>query len=207
MIIETPERGGESMARRRGATISAAEAKAKAAAELTPSSAAAGVMDAVERAEAGQLVDKLGRKMHASQVANLRPARPLSERPAEEAREIRQQGQKASVESQARRRTIRDIYSDLLQMPGLLEDGTPADIAQAVQESAQKRGKSVTVYDSIAVAMAAKARAGDVKAAAFVRDSVGDKPVDQMQVSDTITDGDRKLLAKLSADISDQDAD
>lgn len=195
------------MARRRGATISAAEAKAKAAAELTPSSAAAGVMDAVERAEAGQLVDKLGRKMHASQVANLRPARPLSERPAEEAREIRQQGQKASVESQARRRTIRDIYSDLLQMPGLLEDGTPADIAQAVQESAQKRGKSVTVYDSIAVAMAAKARAGDVKAAAFVRDSVGDKPVDQMQVSDTITDGDRKLLAKLSADISDQDAD
>ena len=195
------------MARRRGATISAAEAKAKAAAELTPSSAADGVMDAVERAEAGQLVDKLGRKMHASQVANLRPARPLSERPEGEAREIRQQGQKASVESQTRRRTIRDIYSDLLQMPGLLEDGTPADIAQAVQESAQKRGKSVTVYDSIAVAMAAKARAGDVKAAAFVRDSVGDKPVDQMQVSDTITDGDRKLLAKLSADMADQDAD
>ena len=207
MIIEIPERGGESMARRRGATISAAEAKAKAAAELTPSSAADGVMDAVERAEAGQLVDKLGRKMHASQVANLRPARPLSERPEGEAREIRQQGQKASVESQTRRRTIRDIYSDLLQMPGLLEDGTPADIAQAVQESAQKRGKSVTVYDSIAVAMAAKARAGDVKAAAFVRDSVGDKPVDQMQVSDTITDGDRKLLAKLSADMADQDAD
>lgn len=195
------------MARRRGATISAAEAKAKAAAELTPSSAAAGVMDAVERAEAGQLVDKLGRKMHASQVANLRPARPLSERPEGEAREIRQQGQKASVESQARRRTIRDIYSDLLQMPGLLEDGTPADIAQAVQESAQKRGKAVTVYDSIAVAMAAKARAGDVKAAAFVRDSVGDKPVDQMQVSDTITEGDRALLAKLSAGMADQDAD
>lgn len=195
------------MARRKGATISAAEAKAKAAAELTPSSAADGVLEAVERAEAGQLVDKLGRKMHPAQVANLRPAKPFDEMPADKAREIHQQGQKASTESQARRRTIRDIYSDLLRQPAQIADGTPEDIAKAAQESAHQQGKSITQYDAVAVAMLAKARAGDVKAAAFVRDSVGDKPVDQMQVSDTITDGDRKLLAKLSADMADQEAD
>ena len=195
------------MARRRGATISAAEAKAKAAAELTPSSAADGVLRAIEEAEAGTKVDSLGRRVTPSKLAALRPAPPLTERPAAEAREIRQQGQRASTESQTRRRTIRDIYSDLLRQTAKIEDSTPEDIAQAAQEYAHQRGKDLTQYDAVAVAMLAKARAGDVKAAAFVRDSVGDKPVDQMQVSDTITDGDRKLLAKLSADMADQDAD
>ena len=96
----------QGVARRKGAQISAEAARAKAEAELQPSSAADGVLRAIAEAEAGAKIDRLGRKMHASQIANLRPAVPLTELPEAEAREIRQQGQQASTESQARRRTI-----------------------------------------------------------------------------------------------------
>lgn len=174
---------------------------------MQPSSAADGVLRAIAEAEAGAKIDRLGRKMHASQIANLRPAVPLTELPEAEAREIRQQGQQASTESQARRRTIRDIYADLLQQPATVEASTPGDLAEAAQQSAQRRGRSLSQYDALAVAMLAKARAGDVRAATFVRDSAGDKPADQVQVSDTITAGDRALLAKLAGDMADQGAD
>ena len=57
----------------------------------------------------------------------------------------------------------------------------------------------LTVYDAIAVAMAAKAKAGDVKAAVFVRDSAGDKPVDQVQqVGEVLSDDDRLLMQRVA---------
>ena len=161
---------------------------------------------ALQKAEAGELIAKDGRRMSPKSVQNLRPAPPLNQRPEEEAKAIHQAGQKASTQVQAKRRTIREIYNDLLELPAELDDQTPEDLATAAQQMAQQKGKTLTVYESIAVAMAARARAGDVKAAAFVRDSAGDKPTDQVQVTDAITEGDRALLAKLSA-MSDQETD
>lgn len=132
-------------------------------------------------------------------MRNLRPGATFDEMDADKALAIRQDGQKASVKAQKKRRTIREIYNDLLQLPADLETSTPEDLAEAAQQMAQQKGEPLTVYESIAVAMAARARAGDVKAAAFVRDSAGDKPTDQVRVTDAITEGDRALLAKLSA--------
>lgn len=180
-------------------------ARRKATTDGSTKAAQAAADQAVEKAKSGDLIAKDGRRMSEASVRNLRP-KPLTDRDEDEAKEIRQAGQRASTESQARRRTIRDIYADLLALPSQLDETTPEDLAQTAQKMAEKKGKSLTVYDSIAVAMAARARAGDVKAAAFVRDSAGDKPTDQVQVTDAITEGDRALLAKLSA-MSDQETD
>ena len=37
------------------------------------------------------------------------------------------------------------------------------------------------------------------------RDSVGDKPVEQVHVSEGVTDGDRRLMAKLEARLQHKD--
>ena len=72
---------------------------------------------------------------------------------------------------------------------------------------AQKRGEPLTVYDSIAIAMAAKAKAGDVKAAVFVRDSAGDKPADQVELTaETMTEADRKMLQNIQTRLQKDDA-
>ena len=73
------------------------------------------------------------------------------------------------------------------------------ELAQTVQEMAQQRGKPITLYESIAVAMAAKAKAGDVKAATFVRDSAGDKPTENVEIGGELSANSQALLDKLAA--------
>lgn len=158
-----------------------------------------GVEKARQAAERGELVDKRGNRMNPASIANLRPGTAIKDMEPERKREIQQAGQKASVEAQKKRRTIKEIYNDLLQQPDSVEGLEDEELAQTVQEMARERGKPVTLYESIAVAMAAKAKAGDVKAAVFVRDSAGDKPADQMEITaETITDADRRLMDNLS---------
>ena len=178
-----------------------AEKKAAQVAQLgeVTRKAIAGVEKARQAAERGELVDKRGNRMNPASIANLRPGTAIKDMEPERKREIHQAGQKASVEAQKKRRTIKEIYNDLLQQPDSVEGLEDQELAQAVQEMAQQRGKPLTVYDSIAIAMAAKAKAGDVKAAVFVRDSAGDKPVDQVQqVGEVLSDEDRLLMQRVA---------
>ena len=168
--------------------------------------AIAGVEKARQAAERGELVDRRGNRMNPASIANLRPGTAIKDMEPERKREIQQAGQKASVEAQKKRRTIKEIYSDLLQQPDSVEGLEDEELAQRVQEMARERGKPVTLYESIAVAMAAKAKAGDVKAAVFVRDSAGDKPADQVELTaETMTDADRELLANVQKRLQNND--
>lgn len=161
------------------------------------SKAQQGVKRALKKAERGELVDSLGRVVKPSQIAALSP-KSLADQPAKKKREIQQAGAAASNEAQAKRRTIKDIYNDLLQQPDDITGIEDQELAERAQQRAQQQGKAITVYDSIAIAMAAKAKAGDVKAAVFVRDSAGDKPADQMEITaETMTDADRKMLQNI----------
>ena len=57
----------------------------------------------------------------------------------------------------------------------------------------------LTQYDLINLAMIAQAKIGDTKAAAYVRDTIGDKLADKQEINATFTDGDRALLEKVNA--------
>lgn len=172
----------------------------------TTKKAIAGVEKARKAAERGELVDKRGNRMNPASIANLRPGTAIKDMEPERKREIQQAGQRASVEAQKKRRTIKAIYADLLQQPDSVEGLEDEELSQRVQEMARARGKPVTLYESIAVAMAAKAKAGDVKAAVFVRDSAGDKPADQVEISaETITDADRQLMDNIKRRLEKND--
>lgn len=165
-----------------------------------------GVERARQAAERGELTDRLGRKMTPAQIDNLRPAPNLRDMDPDKRRAIQQAGARASNETKERRRTIKEIYDDLLQQPDNLEGLEDAELTQRVQQSAEQRGRSVTLYEAIAVAMAAKAKAGDVKAAVFVRDSAGDKPADAVEITaETMTDADRRLLQRIQDRLQNDD--
>ena len=166
-----------------------------------------GVERAREAAEAGQLVAKDGRRMSAAQIDNLRPGVAISDMDEAQRLEMHRAGQRASVEAQRRRRTIRDIYTDLLGQPDDLEGLEDKGLAERAQQMAQERGQGLTLYEAIAVAMAAKAKAGDVKAAVFVRDSAGDKPADNLEISaESMTADDRLLLQRVAERLKNDDA-
>lgn len=77
---------------------------------------------------------------------------------------------------------------------------TDEDASQLVEQIQEQTGKPVTVYDAIVCAQTAAAMQGNTKAAEYIRDSAGDKPGENVRLdADIMTEGDRKLLAKLQS--------
>lgn len=83
---------------------------------------------------------------------------------------------RAAAETYARRKTFKESITMLLNQK--FEDGT-------------------TMQDRIVAAMANKATDGCVGAAEFLRDTVGEKPSDQVSL-DVMTDKDREVLKNLT---------
>lgn len=126
---------------------------------------------------------------------------PVTERSPEEAKEIARRGAAAARAIKAKRKSIREIYDVLLQLPASDEmiQGTCADqrIQNVAVATAKEQGIDLSVYDAIALAQAVRAAKGDTGAAAFVRDSAGDKPTDKQQV-DLLTPEDAAVTRKLA---------
>ena len=96
---------------------------------------------------------------------------PLGSNP-ERDKEIRRMGQKAQAEKKRQRRTLKEDLIALLGMKCEDEDKT--------------------YQDAMITAILAQAINGNVKAATFVRDTIGEKPV--KKVENTITSENKEAL-------------
>ena len=168
--------------------------------------AAQGVARAMEKAKNGELYSRRGHRISPKSLENLRPGKTLDEMPKEEAEKMRSEGRSKGHETARKRQTIREICEYMLALP-LADRGAVTDekAQQMVVQIEQATGRKPTLYEAITAAQVAAAMDGNTKAAAFVRDSVGDKPVEQVQVSEAVTDGDRKLMAKIEARLQQKD--
>lgn len=98
-------------------------------------------------------------------------------RSKDEARRRGKVGGIKSGESRRRKRDMRETFSALLDMP--LSPGKLSD----AKTISGLTGKNVTVAQAIALQMTRKAMEGDVRAAQFVRDTSGQAPTTQVEVS------------------------
>lgn len=162
--------------------------------------AAKGVARAMEQAKRGELYSRRGHRISPKSLENLRPCKTLDEMPKEEAAKLQAEGRTKGHETTRRRQTIREICEYMLALPlSDREAVTDEKAQQMIVQMEQATGRKPTLYEAITAAQVAAAMDGNTKAAAFVRDSVGDKPVEQVHVSEGVTDGDRALMAKLEA--------
>lgn len=168
--------------------------------------AAKGVARAMEQAKRGELYSRRGHRISPKSLENLRPCKTLDEMPKEEAEKMRTEGRTKGHETKRRRQTIREICEYMLALPLADREAVTDDKAQQmIVQIEQATGRKPTLYEAITAAQVAAAMDGNTKAAAFVRDSVGDKPVEQVHVSEGVTDGDRRLMAKLEARLQHKD--
>ena len=100
--------------------------------------------------------------------------RPL-EKGSQRTKEISKMGGDTAAETYARRKTFKESITILLN---------------------QKDANGVSMQEKIVEAMANKAMDGCVGAFEALRDTVGEKPTDQVSV-DVMTEGDKKLMEKL----------
>lgn len=133
-------------------------------------------------------------------LANLRSTRDMS---PEERRDFARKGQAALMEQRRRKRALRDVLDAILSKPAELADITEGrELAEMVRQTADDTAVPLDQYDAIAIAQVVKARSGDTAAAAWVRDSAGDKPGETLavqQLSAEDVELARKVAARLDA--------
>lgn len=172
------------------------------------SKAQKGVERARQQAERGELISRKGAKMNPASLANLRPCRTFDERKPEELREMARNGQQKGTETQRQRRTLKEICQAIAELPLSNTEALTDEAAQEIAaQTAEQTGKPCTIYEAMAAAQAVQAMAGNVKAFVAFRDSAGDKPAEQMEITaEAITDADRKMLQNIQARLQKDDA-
>ena len=118
---------------------------------------------------------------------------PIDKRPPEEAKEIRRKGAAAGREIQKKRKTTKEILDFIGSLPATATatECLPPDILAQL-------GEGATQKDVLNAAMYLQAQAGNVKAAVYVRDSIGEKPADVMQVEATVSPEDMDLVDRVN---------
>lgn len=92
---------------------------------------------------------------------------------SEELRQRAKAGGIASGKARKEKKLLRDTLNDLLKMP--LRDGVP-DNLEKIASIAGLKGRNITMQETIMLAMLQKAAKGDVRAAEYIRDTIGQKP-------------------------------
>lgn len=130
-------------------------------------------------------------------LANLRRIDAMT---PEEKTAFTRKGQAAGAEVRRRKRALRDVLDALLSME--YTGSTDSALAEAAQSAAKAQQTTLDQYDAIAIAQIIKAQDGDTAAAAWVRDSAGDKPGETLavqQLSAEDVELARKVAARLDA--------
>lgn len=108
-------------------------------------------------------------------VDNLNPVRTEGE-----ARAKGRNGGIASGIARREKKAMKETLEALLSMP--LKSGKSTDI-DTIKNLASVKGKNITVQEAIMLAQIQKAMKGDTRAAEFIRDSSGNKPKDDLNMS------------------------
>ena len=100
----------------------------------------------------------------------------------EQLSEAGKKGGKASVEARRRRKELKETLEILLNM-SLDKRRKNVDI-EKIQAFADLKGKNVTVDEAMMIKLVQKALSGDLYSISMVRDTIGEKPSDRVEVKD-----------------------
>ena len=115
-----------------------------------------------------------------------------TEEERQRARECASKAGKASVEARRRKKLMRENLEILCQLS--LKSGRATDI-ESIKNFVELKGKNITVEQAMLLAQIKKALNGDSTAMTFIRDTMGQKPVDEKKVETNSTES--SLLAEI----------
>lgn len=114
-------------------------------------------------------------------MANEQNLKPFtSKQSREEAAKNGKKGGIASGEARREKKAMKETLEALLSLQ--MKKGKAVDI-EAVKSFAALKGKNISVQEAVSLAMIQKAMKGNVRAAEWVRDTAGQKPVENMNMN------------------------
>ena len=100
----------------------------------------------------------------------------------EQRSEYGRKGAEKANETKRKRKEMRETLDILLNMP--LKKGKVYS-AEEIKSFADLKGKNITIDQAMMITLVQKALKGDLNAITMVRDTVGEKPTDKMEIKDT----------------------
>ena len=100
----------------------------------------------------------------------------------EQRAEYGRKGAEKANETKRKRKEMRETLDILLNMP--LKKGKVYS-AEEIKSFADLKGKNITIDQAMMVCLVQKALKGDLNAIGMVRDTVGEKRTDKMEIKDT----------------------
>lgn len=98
----------------------------------------------------------------------------------DEARSMGKKGGIASGKARREKKMFRETLETILFMP--MKTGESMDV-EKIQNFASIKGQNISVQEAIMIAQVQKAMKGDTRAAEYIRDTIGQKPTDNMNMS------------------------
>jgi hypothetical protein len=124
----------------------------------------------------------LERKKAGDYMANEENLKPFtSDQSREEAVKNGRKGGKASGKARREKKAFKETLELLLKMP--LYDGKKQNI-NSIKNFANIKGKNITTQEAMLIAQVQKAMKGDNQSITFIRDTIGEKPVEMIGFQD-----------------------
>ena len=98
---------------------------------------------------------------------------------SEELRDRARAGGIASGKARREKKQMRETLDILLSMP--MKDGMSADV-ESIRSFASIKGKNINVQEAILIAQVQKAMKGDTRAAEYIRDTIGQRPGENVDI-------------------------
>lgn len=132
-------------------------------------------------------------------LLNLRKRKPFNQWDRDKMHEVAVKGGEAVQKLHGKKKTAKQALGDVLTLKVNDDIIGKADIDPAIVEKLKRDNPDATLYDLIQAVAVGRALEGNVKAMEYVRDTHGDAPVKQIEVTENITtDADRELMRQLS---------
>lgn len=132
--------------------------------------------------------------------SNLRPEKyNFSVMDKEKQREIARKGNEAVRKLYGEKKTAKEALENILTLKINDKIIASADLEPEIAEKLKSSNPDATIYDLMQLVAVGRAVGGNMKAYELIRDTYGDMPVKQIEVTENITtDADRALMRQLS---------
>lgn len=153
-----------------------------------------------EKSRASMIIDgEIEPEQHEKGLLNLRKRVPFNQMEPEKRREICQKGAEAIHKLHGEKKTAKQALANVLTLKIDDEIISKADIDPKIAERVRRSNPDATLYDLIQAVAVGRALDGNIKAAEYIRDTHGDAPVKQVEVTENVTtDADRAMMQALS---------
>jgi len=133
-----------------------------------------------------------------------RGRRSFNQMDAETRREICRKGADAVNRLHGEKKSAKQALENVLTLRVTDDIASAADVDPAIIERLRRDNPNATIYDLIQAVAVGRAVGGSIPAMQYVRDTHGDAPKQQIEVTDNVTtDADRALMRAIAARLED----